>query len=159
MADAIRYGTTTDQEGKDRYFNRLSDVPPAAEFGPGLAIIKEGPTLKISDGVAWSPVGYVFTPSIYSGEKSATTNGASQVEAVPTGGKKIYALNNDATNSAYIGFGNSEAEAKANRDGGVAGETQFLVLSKSPMQQIINYSHYAWIGVGGTVSLQISIGV
>lgn len=54
MADTIRYGTTTDQEGKDRYFEWEADLPGAGEFGPGLAIIKEGPALKISNGVAWT---------------------------------------------------------------------------------------------------------
>jgi len=53
MADTIRYGTTTDKEGKVRYFDKDADVPTAQEFGPGQAIVREGAKLKISDGESW----------------------------------------------------------------------------------------------------------
>lgn len=57
MADTIRYGTTTDQEGKDRYFEREADLPEAREFGPGLAIIGDTTTLKVSNGATWRAIG------------------------------------------------------------------------------------------------------
>jgi len=54
MADTINYGTTPNREGKDRYFNTIVEVPSAREFGPGLGIIGEPPSLKVSNGVVWS---------------------------------------------------------------------------------------------------------
>lgn len=160
MADTIRYGTTTDQEGKDRYFEREADLPGAREFGPGLAIIGDTATLKVSDGEKWSPYIGTFTPSIYSGTKSATTTVTGQSEAVATGATKIQVVNKDATNSAYIGFGMSAAEAEAACSTGIPGTTKFLILADSSMlQNLGNFTHYAWLGVGGTVSMRVTQGV
>ena len=61
MADAIRYGTTTDKEGKNRYFDTELDLPSAKEFGPGLAIVREGAKLKISDGESWYTAASFYT--------------------------------------------------------------------------------------------------
>ena len=101
-----------------------------------------------------------FTPSIFSGAKSATTTVTGQSETVAAGAKLLQAVNKDATNSAYIGFGMSNAEAEAACSTGTAGVDKFLLLADSTMLQFIGgYSHYAWLGVGGTVSMRITQGV
>jgi hypothetical protein len=101
-----------------------------------------------------------FVPSIFSGVKSATTTVTGQSEAIAEGTIKIQVTNKDATNGCYIGFGNSASAAEAACSSGTAGINRFLVLADSQMLQLVNnYSHYAWLGIGGTVSLRISQGV
>lgn len=101
-----------------------------------------------------------FTPSIYSAAKSATVTVSGQSEAIATGATKLEAVNDDATNSVYIGFGNSAALAEAACSSGVAGVSRFLILPKARMHKTVSgYSHYAWLGVGGTVSVRITQGV
>lgn len=101
-----------------------------------------------------------FTPSIYSGAKSATITVTGQSETIATGARKLQAVNKDVTNSAYVGFGLSAAEAEAACSTGIAGRTKFLLLADSTMlQNIGDYTHYAWLGVGGTVSMRITQGV
>jgi len=157
MADNIRYGTTPDVEGKDRYFSSVDHLPSAGEFGPGLAQV--GPDLYLSDGVKWLAANG-FTPSIYSGSKSATTTVTGQSEAIATGATKIEVVNEDATNSIYIGFGATASAAESACSTGTAGVNRFLILAKGRMlQPVASYTHYAWLGVGGTVSVRVTQGV
>lgn len=101
-----------------------------------------------------------FTPSIYSGTKSATTTVTGQSEAIATGATKIQIVNKDATNGVYIGFGISAAAAEEACSLGTAGVNKFLILADSiALQVVTEYTHYAWLGVGGTVSLRITQGV
>lgn len=101
-----------------------------------------------------------FTPSIYSGTKSATTTVTGQSEAIATGATKIQIANKDATNGLYIGFGNSSAAAEAACSSGTAGVNRFLILADAVSLQLTkDYTHYAWLGIGGTVSARITQGV
>lgn len=159
MADSIRYGTTEDKEAKDRYFANVAQLPTASEFGPGIAVIKEGSRLMISDGESWTTIG-AFTPSIYSAPKSATTTVAGQSEAIATGATKLRAINTDATNSVYIGFGMSAILAEAACSSGTAGVDRFLIRASGIADEPFGaYSHYAWLGDGGTVTVRITQGV
>lgn len=128
---------------------------------------KVGNELCVADGVLYAVSGGVnrsisgtFTPSIYSGIKSASTNVSGQSEAIATGASLIQVANKDATNSVYIGFGMSASSAEAACSSGVAGVNRFLLLADSIMLQFIGeYTYYAWLGVGGTVSVRITQGV
>lgn len=143
-------------QAENLVYDSLADVP-AGVVGPvfttdGLGITVNNESIKLIGG---------FIGSIYSGLKSATTTVTGQSEAFATGATKLQITNNDATNSLIIGMGNSAAEAETNCDtGGTAGINKFLLLAKA--QSIIatgTFTHYAWLGVGGTVEAQITQGV
>lgn len=103
---------------------------------------------------------YKFVPSIYSGLKSATTTVTGQSEAIATGATKLRVQNTDATNSVYIGLGTSTSTAEINAGSGDSGVTRFLLLPGSIADiSIDSYTHYAWLGSGGTVSLRVTQGV
>ena len=144
--------------GGIRQYPTLADLPTASEF-VGVAQVLESNTLHASDGVSYKVIG-TFTPSIYSGLKSATTTVTGQSEAVASGATKLNVVNKDATNSLYVGFGMSTIEAENACSNGSSGVDKFLLLADSTMLQFISdYSHYAWLGVGGTVSMRITQGV
>lgn len=102
----------------------------------------------------------LFTPSIYSGVKSATTIVSGQSEAIATGATKFQAVNGDASNSVIIGLGLTAAEAEANCSAGTAGVNSFIVLAGGTLTQLLqDYKYIAWLGVGGTVSTRVVLGV
>lgn len=137
--------------------------PDAIPFGKGLCVEIDSagtPTLYCSNGSSWVSSSGNFTPSIYSGLKSATTTVTGQSEAIATGATKLQVINKDATNGAYIGLGSSASAAETACSSGVAGQTKFLLLAEGQaMIPLTGYSHYAWLGVGGTVSLRVTQGV
>lgn len=101
-----------------------------------------------------------FVPSIYSAVKSATTTVSGQSEAIATGATKIEVVNNDASLTLTIGLGMSTTEAEQACSTGIAGENKFLLLPKGRLfYHLSDYSHYAWLGVGGIVSTQITQGI
>ena len=103
---------------------------------------------------------FKFIPSIYSGLKSATTTVSGQSEAIATGAKKLQVVNKDTTNRLYIGLGTSQATAEAACSSGTAGVDKFLLLADSILTVTLSgYTHYAWLGVGGTVSARVTQGV
>jgi hypothetical protein len=131
----------------------LGDVSDSAELSKVVSVLSQ---MALDVGA----ISGGFTPSIYSGTKSATTTVTGQSEAIATGATKIQVVNKDATNGVYIGFGNSAAEAEAACSSGVAGVSRFLILADSISLQLVkDFTHYAWLGVGGTVSLRITQGV
>ena len=62
MSENIIFGSTPDVENKDRVFSSESEIPAANSFGVGLAVVKQGPKLKISDGSSWTDVGSGSVP-------------------------------------------------------------------------------------------------
>jgi hypothetical protein len=101
-----------------------------------------------------------FTPSIFSGTKTATTTVTGQSEAIAVGATKLKVVNKDTTNSLYIGLGTSASAAEAACSSGLSGDTRFLLLAESDaLIYIGNYSHYAWLGATATVSIRINQGV
>jgi hypothetical protein len=102
----------------------------------------------------------IFTPSIYSGTKIATTNVTGQSEAVATGSLILRSQNDDAPNYVYIGLGNTISDAQNACTTGVAGTTRFLLLPKTMADIYIeNYKYYAWLSVGGDVTIRLTQGV
>lgn len=140
-------------------YDYLSDRPAPEAYGVGVCCAA-GELYK-SDGVTWTDVGTAsYTPSIYSGLKSATTTVTGQSEAIATGATKLQVVNKDTTNSVYIGFGLSASEAEAACSTGTAGIDKFLLLAEGQLTVTIgDYTHYAWLGSGGTVSVRITQGV
>ena len=166
MADTINYGTTPDREGKDRYFNTIVELPSAREFGPGLGIIGEPAALKVSNGIEWSPYVGAFTPSIFSGAKTATTTVDDQAELFAEGATRLDVSHMNTTNDLIIGFGRTLAEARTACSSGTAGVDKFLLLKTGLAGMPITlrqfrgaYTAYAWLGVGGTVECLITQGV
>lgn len=140
-------------------YDYLSDRPAPEAYGVGVCCAA-GELYK-SDGITWTDVGTAsYTPSIYSGLKSATTTVTGQSEAIATGATKLQVVNKDATNSLYIGLGTSQATAEAACSSGTAGVDKFLLLADSMLTvPISDYTYYAWLGVGGTVSTRVTQGV
>lgn len=96
-----------------------------------------------------------MTYSSYGGVKSATTTVTAQVEAIPTGGSRLRIKNRDNTNYMTIGFGATEADARAMATAGViridAGETDKMGVPPSA-------AFWAWLGNTGTVSFHHNFG-
>lgn len=91
-----------------------------------------------------------YFPSSYLAVKSATTTVAGQSEAIATGARRIYCKNLDTTNTVKIGFGASNAEAET---AAVTAETIALPYIEHYFAIPIGRANYAWLGVGGTVSI------
>lgn len=101
-----------------------------------------------------------FIPSIFSATKSATTTVTGQSEAFAQGTTKLQIINNDATNYVKIAFGTSTTDAEMNITTGTSGKNLFIILPKAVAILVIqNYTHYAWVGNTGTVSIQAVQGV
>lgn len=98
---------------------------------------------------------YEFTPSAYSGNKSATTNVSGQSLPLATGAVKIRIKNLDSTNFTTVAFGESAAAAEANTADGLvvfAGEEITLGIPDGA-------THLAYVGNTATVLLNIVQGV
>lgn len=96
-----------------------------------------------------------FTPSAYSGNKSATTTVTGQSEAIATGATRLRVRNLDATNYGKVAFGTSAANAESNAANGVAIEAGQVETLGIPAAA----THYAWLGDTGTVPLNVTQGV
>jgi hypothetical protein len=102
--------------------------------------------------------GLAFVPSIYSGLKTLTTNPVS--EAIASGASILGVSNKDMVESAYVGLGNSAAEAESNCLNGVAGINKLLLLADSiAFVQCGGFTHYAWRGSSSSAGLRITQGV
>jgi hypothetical protein len=64
---------------------------------------------------------FKFSPSIYSGEVTATTTVTNQSEIAASGTKKLFIENKSLVNSVYIGLGGNSIEAETNCSTGWAG--------------------------------------
>ncbi len=96
-----------------------------------------------------------FTPSAYSGNKSATTNVSGQSLPIATGAGKVRIKNLDSTNFAMVAFGESASAAEANTADGIvvsAGEETTLGIPDGA-------THLAYVGDTATVLLNIVQGV
>lgn len=120
-----------------------------------------------SDGIAiaaldarLSNAEITFIPSIYNSTVSATTTATGQSEARATGAMLLKVVNNSA-NSVYIALGQSNIDAESNLTSGVNNVERFLIPvgTKPAYINIANYSHYAWLGNGATVSVTLTQGV
>lgn len=128
--------------------------PTPQEFGVGQMWFSDINAMGYSDGADWtaSKITKPFIPSSYVAIKSASTTVAGQSEKIASGVKFIYVKNLDATNTVKIGFGTSYATAET----AAATSTDIAVPSLE-----FNFpvpggkTHYAWLGVGGTVSAVI----
>ena len=101
-----------------------------------------------------------FLPSIYNSTVNATTTASGQSEARATGAKILKVVNNGA-NTVYIALGQSNLDAESNLTTGVNNVERFLIPvgTKPAYINIANYSHYAWLGNGATVSVTLIQGV
>lgn len=121
MADTIRYGTTTDQEGKDRYFNTVADLPEAREFGPGLGIIGESAALKVSNGVSWSQVSVLQVPTLADLPPASEFVGVSQIESC------LLYSDGISWKSQILTLGNSAVKAT------LTGSTEKTIMAQIPI--------------------------
>jgi hypothetical protein len=101
-----------------------------------------------------------FSPSIYSGQKLATTTVTGQSEARATGTRSLRINVEDGVNYVYIGLGNTAAEAETNCTTGIAGDNRFIIMPATMADiSMESYKYYAWVGVGGSVYIRITQGV
>lgn len=163
MTTSIRYGTDSGKDGKDFFIKATEDLPNTASFGEGT--LQRGLEFYTSDGTAFSQIGS-FTPSIYSGAKSATTTVTGQSELFATGATKFEAAHVSTSYDLIIGFGNTTAEAEIACSTGTEGKNKFLLLRTGvtgiPVtlrRDIGTYKAVAWLGVGGTVAWLSNQGV
>jgi hypothetical protein len=103
---------------------------------------------------------FKFSPSIYSGEVTATTTATNQSEIAASGTKKLYIENKSLVNSVYIGIGGSFAEAETNCSTGWAGSTRHRLLpDTSAYINLDGWTHFAWVSLAGTATIKITQGV
>lgn len=136
--------------------------PSAMPFGKGVCVEVDSvgkPILYYSNGTSWISLSGDFVPSLATGLKSATTTVTSQSEAITANVTKMQTQNTDATNGVIIGLGTSAATAETACSSGTEGVTKFTVLAGGIATiSTIGYTHYAWLGVGGTVSARVTQG-
>jgi hypothetical protein len=103
---------------------------------------------------------FKFSPSIYSGEVTATTTVTNQSEIAASGTKKLFIENKSLVNSVYIGLGGNSIEAETNCSTGWAGSIRHRLLpDTSAYINLDGCTHFAWVSLAGTATIKITQGV